>query len=285
MKINWYPGHMAKAKREITESLKLVDIVIELLDARIPESSRNPDVDALCKGKPRIIVLNKSDLADEKINRLWIDFFEAGNEKCVEIDSITGKGIKNLLSAIRKQSMGKNKKLKEKGMLSKPVRAMIIGIPNVGKSSLINRISGRGAARTGDKPGVTKGRQWIKTGNDIDLLDTPGILWPKLGDEETGLNLSLTGAINDEIIDIQELSYRLIDKIKHMSSNTLKQRFGIENTDEDSKIIIEEIAKGRGCMMRGGEPDIGRVSKLILNEFRSGKLGKISLESPHDGGM
>lgn len=280
MNIQWYPGHMTKAKREITESLKLVDIVIELLDARIPRSSRNPDMDSICGGKPRIVLLNKSDLADKSINKLWIQYFSTQGLSCLEVDSLSGKGVSGIVDIINTKFKDRNEKLKLKGIISKPVRAMIAGIPNVGKSSLINRLAGRASAKTGDKPGVTRGRQWIKIGGNLELLDTPGILWPKFEDEEVGLNLAFTGAIRDEIVDIAELSINFITRLKELSPGSLSERYGIKDCGADSRDILDDLGRYRGCIISGGVIDIERASKILIDEFRSGKLGRISLEKP-----
>lgn len=280
MNIQWYPGHMTKAKREIVASVKLVDMVIELLDARIPKSSRNPDIDSICGSKPRIVLLNKSDLADKSVNRKWIDYFNNSGLTCVEVNSLTGSGTRDLVRVIQDKFKDRDERLKLKGIISKPVRVLIAGIPNVGKSSLINRLAGRASAKTGDKPGVTKGKQWIKIGGSLELLDTPGILWPKFEDPEVGMNLAFTGAIRDEIIDTVELSIQLIDKLKTASPDSIVNRYKIKNLEDASSDLIEEIAVNRGCILQGGVKDIERISKIIIDEFRSGKLGKISLEIP-----
>lgn len=280
MIIQWYPGHMTKAKREMMESLKLVDLVIELLDARIPRSSRNPDIDSICGSKPRLVALNKSDLADSGINKQWAGYFKNSGLVSVEIDSLTGKGVKGLTSQIDNMFKDRNERLKLKGIISKPVRVMIAGIPNVGKSSLINRLSGKYSAKTGDKPGVTKGRQWIKIGSNLELLDTPGILWPKFEDEEVGFNLAFTGAIRDEIMDINELSVKLIERLGVLSPGSLAKRYGTEELADNPGETLLRIGKARGCILPGGTIDTERASKIIIDEFRSGKLGKISLEKP-----
>jgi len=280
MNIQWYPGHMTKARREMTESLKLVDIVLELLDARIPRSSRNPDIDAICSNKPRMVILNKSDLADKAVNKQWIAYF--GNLKldCIEVDSLMGKGIRSINDTIHERFKDKNELLKQKGIISKPIRVLIAGIPNVGKSSLINRLAGRASAKTGDKPGVTRGKQWIKIGNNLELLDTPGILWPRFEDEEVGFNLAFTGAIKDEIMDVVELSIKLIDKLKVMVPQNLVERYKIDSIEDSALNLLEKIGGKRGCILPGGIIDTERISKIVLDEFRSGKLGKISLERP-----
>lgn len=271
---------MTKAKREMLESLKIVDLVIELLDARIPRSSRNPDIDSICGSKPRIVLLNKSDLADKSTNKLWIDYFKDKKLQCIEIDSLTGRGVQGIVEIVSQIFKERNERLKLKGIISKPVRVMIAGIPNVGKSSLINRLSGKYSAKTGDKPGVTKGRQWIKIGAGLELLDTPGILWPKFEDMEVGINLAFTGAIKDEIIDTAELAVNLIERIKELSPKSLCERYKIEELNKDSGDLLNDIGRLRGCILPGGIIDIERASKIVIDEFRSGKLGRISLEKP-----
>ena len=282
MNIQWYPGHMTKAKREMIESLKLVNIVIELLDARIPKSSRNPDIDSICINKPRIVVLNKADLANSNINNLWVKYFSSIGLSCIEVDSISGKGMKNIASIIQDKFKDKNEALKLKGIISKPVRVLICGIPNVGKSSLINKLAGRASTKTGDKPGVTKGKQWIRINSNMELLDMPGILWPKFEDLEVGLNLAYTGAIKDEIMDTVELAIKLIDKLRIMAPENLFERYKVKNKDADSSDMLNEIAKSRGCILSGGVINVERMSIIMLDEFRGGKVGKISLEKPQN---
>jgi ribosome biogenesis GTPase A len=271
---------MTKARREMAESLKLVDIVVELLDARIPKSSRNPDIDFICSSKPRIVALNKSDLADRMVNRLWKEYFKASGLSCVEIDSLTGKGIKDISVLIKEMFKSRNEALKIKGIISKPVRVLIAGIPNVGKSSLINRLAGKASAKTGDKPGVTRGRQWIRLENNLELLDTPGILWPKFEDEEVGLNLAFTGAIRDEIVDMTELALKLVERLTIVAPESLKQRYKIESLDMQSHELLCEIGRKRGCVLQGSTVDSERISRIIIDEFRAGRLGRISLEKP-----
>jgi ribosome biogenesis GTPase A len=281
MNIQWYPGHMTKARREMTESLKLVELVIELLDARIPISSRNPDIDKLCGNKPRLIVLNKSDLADDKITKIWIQYFKGIGKDCIEVDSLSGKNVKTIGRVVQDKFKERNKNLKAKGIVSKPIRIMIAGVPNVGKSSLINRLSGRASAKTGDKPGVTRGKQWIKLGSNMELLDTPGILWPKFDDPKVGYNLAFTGAIKDEILDTAELSIKLIDTLIEICPESIVSRYNLKDTKKLAIEILEDIGKVRGCMLPGGNIDIDRAASIVLDEFRSGKLGRISLEKPN----
>lgn len=271
---------MTKAKREMENSLKLVDAVIEILDARIPKSSRNPDIDIMCKNKPRLVVLNKNDLADEKINIRWVNFFKDSGLECIEVNALNGNGVKYIPSVLQQMFNERNEKLKAKGIISKPIRVLIAGIPNVGKSSLINRLSGKASAKTGDKPGVTRGKQWIKLAGNLELLDTPGILWPKFEDPEVGLNLAFTGAIKDEIMDITELSLNLIGRLTIVAPENLKKRYKLDELFDDPIDTLTEIGKRRGCIVQHGDVDIDKASKILLDEFRSGKLGRISLELP-----
>lgn len=281
LNIQWYPGHMAKARKKITEELKLVDIVIELLDARIPISSRNPDVDAIVGNKKRMIVLNKSDLADENINKQWKDYFSQKGIGAIFVNSLKGNGLRDVLTESKKLMKVDLERLRKKGILRKTVRALVIGIPNVGKSSFINRMANRSIAQTGDKPGVTKSKQWIKINEGFELLDTPGILWPKFDDEITAQNLAFTGAIKDEILDINELAKKFILKALDDFPDKFSNRYGIQ-IDKEYSIdeIISFIGKKRGCILTGGEIDINRVSYIIMDDFRSSKMGRISLESP-----
>jgi ribosome biogenesis GTPase A len=280
MDIHWYPGHMVKAKKDIENSLKLVDIVIELLDARIPRSSRNPDIDDMCRNKYRIIVLNKSDLSDKGTNAAWNKYFTDKGLICIEIDSLSGKGVRNIVKSMNSLFKDRDKKLKDKGIVSKPIRALVVGIPNVGKSSLINRLSGRTSAKTGNKPGVTMGRQWIKIGGSLELLDTPGILYPKFEDDEAGLNLAFTGAIKDEVINREELAVKLIKRLKEVSPESIRSRYKIKDIESEPLDILNQIGAKRGCIIRGGNVDIEKASNILIDEFRSGKLGAISLERP-----
>ncbi len=284
MNIQWYPGHMVKAKRKIQEDLKLVDIVIELLDARIPMSSRNPEVDSIVGSKKRIIVLNKSDMSDLAANKQWINYFSKENTRVILVNSITGNGLKDVLAASKLLMKEKLDKLKSKGMLVKTVRALIIGIPNVGKSTFINKLAGRGIAQTGDRPGVTRSKQWIKVSPELELLDTPGILWPKFEDERVGMYLAFTGAIRDEILDIVELASNLAGHLmKHFPGN-LKARYKLEEIDPamEPLELLKLIGRKRGCIISGGEIDIQRAAVMLLDEFRGGKIGNITLETPAD---
>ena len=284
MNIQWYPGHMVKAKRKIAEDLKLVDIVIELLDARIPLSSRNPEVDRIVGNKKRIIVLNKSDLADPSANKKWVNYFNKENTKVILANSISGTGLKEVLAASRLLMKEKLDKLRSKGLLVKTIRALIIGIPNVGKSTFINKLAGRSVAQTGDRPGVTKAKQWIKVSPELELLDTPGILWPKFEDERVGRYLAFTGAIKDEILDVNELAQGLLEVLAHKFPEKLKARYKLEDIPEEitPEKLMEIIGRKRGCMIAGGEIDIQRASVMLLDEFRGGKIGNITLETPEE---
>ncbi|KYH29903.1 MULTISPECIES: ribosome biogenesis GTPase YlqF [Clostridium] len=280
MSINWFPGHMAKTRKEIKENLKFVDVIIEIRDARIVRSSSNPDIDDICKNKPRIILLNKSDLAEDSITRQWINKLSTDLVKVTSVNSINGKGLSNIKPIINSLLKEKHDKLKEKGLTNIITRAMVVGIPNVGKSSFINRMANNNRAKVGDKPGVTRSKQWIKTNIGIELLDTPGVLWPKFEDEEVGLNLAFTGAIKDEIMDIETLAFKLIEKLQKDYPDRLKQRYKLEFLSEDTLENMNNIGRKRGAVISGGNIDYNRVSVMILDEFRGGKLGPISLERP-----
>lgn len=282
MNIQWYPGHMTRAKRKIAEDLKLVDVVIELVDARIPMSSRNPDVDQIVGGKPRIIVLNKSDLSDENANRLWIKYYTASNTRVILANSIKGTGLKEATTAAKLLMKEKIDRLKSRGLLVKTIRALIIGIPNVGKSTLINKMAGRSVAQTGDKPGVTKAKQWIKINPELELLDTPGILWPKFKDEQVALNLAFTGAIKDDILDVHEIGIKLLERLQQDFFKNLKEKYKLEDSHKEMSVydLFNDIGKKRGCLIAGGEIDIRRVAVLLLDDFRGGRIGNITLELP-----
>lgn len=288
MAIQWFPGHMTRAKRQIQEKLKLIDIVIELLDARVPISSRNPMIDEILSGKPRLIILNKSDLADPRMNEQWKQYFEHEGHTCAIVDSNTGTGI-NQISVLTKEILKeKIDRQIAKGMRPRPARSLIVGIPNVGKSTLINRLAGRNVAITGDKPGVTKGQQWIKTGGDLELLDTPGILWPKFEDQMVGYRLAITGAIREQILNMDDIGYYAVKILVERYWDTLAERFGLTEppTDLENNLeivrIMEEIGRKRGCLISGGEVDLEKTAGIILRELRVGKLGRITLEAPYD---
>ena len=280
MAINWFPGHMKKTQREIKENLKLVDAVIEIRDARIPRSSANPDIDKLLQNKPRIILLNKKDLTEKKITNEWINYLTKDNVKVLEVNCLQGEGLKNIKPLLMELLKEKHDRLKAKGMAKIVTRVMVVGIPNCGKSTLINKLAKNNIAKTGDRPGVTKNKQWIKTSLDIELLDTPGVLWPKFEDEEVALNLAFTGAIKDEVMDIEELAYKLVQRLQKYYPENLKERYKIEEIFEDPLETLNAIARKRGCLVRGGEIDYNRISIILLDEFRGGKIGKITLERP-----
>ena len=282
MNYQWFPGHMTKAFRMMQEDIKLIDLVIELLDARAPLASRNPDIDTLAAGKARMILLNKADLADEKLNEKWISYFSEKGLTVVLINSRDGNGIKKILPAVQEACSEKLERDRKRGIKNRPVRAMVAGIPNVGKSTFINSLAGRAAAKTGNKPGVTKGKQWIRLNKNIELLDTPGVLWPKFEDQDTGRRLAFLGSINDEIIDKRELACELIDFMKDEGNGyagLINSKYGVSEDNVDHQ-VISDIAMVRKCLIKGGEPDIDRASGMFIDDFRSGKLGRITLERP-----
>ena len=281
MNYQWYPGHMTKAKRMMQEDIKLIDLVIELVDARVPLSSRNPDIDELGKNKSRLILLNKADLADNNANKKWGEYIQSKGYFVQEVDSRSGAGMKAISAIIQEACKEKIERDRKRGIKNRPVRAMVVGIPNVGKSTFINTYAGKACAKTGNKPGVTKGKQWIRLNKNVELLDTPGILWPKFEDQAVGLRLALIGSINDEILNIDELAMELITFLRKQYPGTLEKRFQMEESEEKSAAqILEEIARVRGCLIRGGELDYGKASKLLMDDFRSGKLGRVTLEFP-----
>ncbi|BDR66893.1 ribosome biogenesis GTPase A [Clostridium tetani] len=280
MDINWFPGHMAKTRRELKENLKMVDAIIEIRDARIVKSSANPEIENICGNKPRIILLNKSDLGEEKVTNEWIKALSGENTKVIAINSLKDSGMKKIKDAIDDLLKEKTEKLKAKGLKNIVNRVMVVGIPNVGKSTFINRMAKSSIAKTGDRPGVTKSRQWIKTKIGVELMDTPGILWPKFEDEKVGLNLAFTGAIKDEIMDIETLALNLIERLSEDYGENLKERYKLDKLEEIPLDNMENIAKKRGAILGRGEIDYNRVAIMILDEFRGGKLGRISLEKP-----
>lgn len=282
MKIQWYPGHMTKAKRAMQEDIKLIDLIIELRDARIPLASSNPDIAGLGAGKSRIIVLNKADMAEEEINAQWVTYFKERGLECMLLDSRQKQIVKRLYPLIEKASAAKRERDLKRGILNRPVRAMVAGIPNVGKSTLINSIAGKASAKTGNKPGVTKGNQWIRLNKNIELLDTPGILWPKFEDEHVGTMIAFIGSVNNLIIDARELAAELLDFLRRRKTGILDARFGSEFSQKEAFSCLEEIALRRGCLKKGGETDLEKAANLFLTEFRNGKLGRISLEEPGD---
>lgn len=279
MDFQWYPGHMTKAKRMMQENMKLIDIMIELVDARVPLSSRNPDIDQLAAGKYRLILLNKSDMADERATASWEEYFKSKGFFVAKTNSRAGKGVKATQNIIMEACKEKLERDRKRGIKNRPIRAMIAGIPNVGKSTFINSLVGKACTKTGNKPGVTKGKQWIKLNKNIELLDTPGILWPKFEDQMVGLRLALIGSIRDEILNQDEMALELISYLKEHYSGILSARYDVDEAQDKVK-ILETIAVNRNCKLKGDELDYTKASKILLEEFRNGKLGKISLELP-----
>ena len=281
MNVQWYPGHMTKAKRMMQEDIKLIDLIIELVDARVPLSSRNPDIDELGKNKARLILLNKSDLADERQNAAWETYFLEKGFFVVKVNSKSGVGVKAVHGAIQEACKEKIERDRRRGIKNRPVRCMVVGIPNVGKSTFINTFAGKACAKTGNKPGVTKGKQWIRLKKGVELLDTPGILWPKFEDQYVGIRLALIGSIKDEILNIDELSLVLIEYLVNHYSGILTQRYEIVEEGKPVE-MLEAIAKNRNCLLKGGELDYSKAAALLIEDFRSGKLGKITLEIPEE---
>ena len=280
--INWFPGHMRKTQREIKENLKLVEAIIEIRDARIPRISANPDIEKLCGNKPRLILLNKSDLTESRVTREWMKELSKENVKAIEVNCLKGKGLNQIKPALEELLKEKLERYKAKGLVNVVIRVMVVGIPNVGKSTFINKMAKNNIAKTGDRPGVTKSKQWIKTPLGIELLDTPGVLWPKFEDERTALNLAFTGAIKDEIMDTEELSYRLVERLQKHYADELIARYKIERVFEDPLDTLDSIARKRGCLMSGGHIDYNRIAVILLDESRGGKIGNISLERVDD---
>ena len=282
MNIQWFPGHMAKTRRQIEEKLKLIDVVVEILDARIPMSSKNPDISELTKQKPRIIVLNKADLADEMITKKWIKYYNNMGILACAADCSNGKGVQESVNLAKKVIADKIAQNQEKGM-NRAIKILVAGVPNVGKSSYINRLSGRASATVGDRPGVTRGQQWIRLKSGIELLDTPGILWPKFEDEKVGIHLAFTGAVKDEIMDIELLACKLAEFLNENYRELLCARYKLENTEGmQGYELVEYIGRKRGFVISGGEIDFLRASNILLDEFRSTKIGKISIEKPEE---
>ncbi|WP_019120463.1 ribosome biogenesis GTPase YlqF [Brevibacillus massiliensis] len=282
MTIQWFPGHMAKARRQVTERLGQIDVVIELLDARLPLSSRNPMIDEIVGDKPRLILLNKADLADEAVTKEWMEYFRLRGIRTLPIDALSGKGVNKLPGMCRELASDMLQKRAERGMQGRAVRIMILGIPNVGKSSLLNRLAKRSVAQTGDRPAVTKAQQWVKMGDSLELLDTPGILWPKFEDQQVGLRLAASGAIKDELIDFTDVALFVIRYMMQYYPERLLERFKLKQLPEDRVDMLAEIGKKRGCLIGGGEIDYDKAAEIFLRELRSGKLGSISLERPAD---
>ncbi|NGZ75526.1 ribosome biogenesis GTPase YlqF [Saccharibacillus alkalitolerans] len=286
MTIQWFPGHMTRARRQIEAKLSLIDLAIELLDARLPLSSRNPMIGDILKDKPRLILLNKSDLADPEMTKKWIDYFREEGHVAVETDTPGGRGVKDISVQAKMLLQEKIDRQISKGMNPRAIRALIVGIPNVGKSTLINRLAGKSIAETGDRPGVTKGQQWIKVGKEMELLDTPGILWPKFEDQNVGMKLAVTGAIKEDVLNVEEVTFFAIKYFAEHYWERLSERYGLgerpsvfDDADEIVR-IMEEIGRKRGCLMSGGRVDLEKASILFLRELRAGKMGRFSLEEP-----
>lgn len=283
MDIQWYPGHMTKTRRMMEENQKLIDIVVELLDARIPLSSRNPAIDEIFPTKPRLVVLNKSDIADEATTREWEKYFKSKGVGVKSISSTMGKSLNDIFSSCKEILKDKIEHDKTRGLVNRPIKMMVVGIPNVGKSSFINKLSGKKSAITGDRPGVTKGKQWIRLPNSFELLDTPGILWPKFEDVAVGEKLAFTGAIKDEIMDLEEIALRLLELLRDKYPQKLTERYKMTDFEDMSGYeMLELLGKKRGFVISGGEIDTERAAKILLDEFRGAKLGRISLETPGD---
>jgi len=284
LNIQWYPGHMTKTRRQMEADLKHVDIVVELVDARIPISSRNPDIDAICGDKPRIIMLNRADQADPQMTKVWTNYFikERGMQAAA-VDSRSGSGVGQMVSLARNALKEQIAKWQEKGQVGRPVRAMVVGVPNVGKSTFINKLARRKSAKAGDRPGVTRGKQWVSVDKGLELLDTPGILWPKFEDEVTGLHLAFTGAVKDEVTDMEGLACALLALLRDRYPQTLTERYRLTELDgKQGWELLELGARKRGMLISGGEADTERMAKVLLDEFRGGKLGRFTLERPEE---
>ncbi|NMD69491.1 ribosome biogenesis GTPase YlqF [Bacillus sp. DNRA2] len=282
MTIQWFPGHMAKARREVTEKLKLVDIIFELVDARIPFSSRNPMIDEIIQHKPRLVLLNKADMADKDITNQWIQYFKDQGVAALAINSQAGLGMKEIVAEAKKLLNEKFERMKAKGVRPRAIRAMIVGIPNAGKSTLINRLAKKNIAKTGNTPGVTKAQQWIKVGKELELLDTPGILWPKFDDQEVGLKLAVTGAIKDTLLNMHDLAHFALRYLEREYPDRLKERFKLVDVPEETVELFDVVGRNRGCLAGGGLVDYDKVSELVIRELRTEKLGRLSFEKPSD---
>ncbi|UNK16728.1 ribosome biogenesis GTPase YlqF [Paenibacillus sp. N3/727] len=288
MTIQWFPGHMTKARRQIQDKLKLIDAVIELIDARLPLSSRNPMIDDILQGKPRLIIMNKADLADPEVTRQWLTYFKEQGHTAFPVDAATGTGVKDIPDQVKLLLKEKIDKQIAKGMNPRAMRVLIVGIPNVGKSTLINRLAGRSIAATGDRPGVTKGQQWIKVaGGEMELLDTPGILWPKFEDQNVGYRLAVTGAIKEEILNVEDIAFFAVKYLSKYYWEPMSERFDLKQRPEDFEnpdeivTVMEDIGRKRGCIMSGGRVDLEKASSAFLRELRAGKMGRFSMESPY----
>lgn len=284
MNYQWYPGHMTKAVRQMQEDIKLIDLIIEIVDARIPLSSRNPDIDKLGAGKARMVLLNKSDLADQAVSKEWIGYFKDRGVYAIEINSKNGSGIKNIRNGVSVVCKDKIERDRARGIKNRPIRAMVVGIPNVGKSTFINSFAGKAVTKTGNKPGVTKGKQWIRLDRTLELLDTPGILWPKFEDEAIGMRLAFIGSINDEIIVTEEMALDFIGYIDGIYPDAVRDFYKIDRDVPGDYHILEEIGKVRGCLKTGGDIDIVKAARLLMDDYRSGRLGRMSLERPQQQG-
>ena len=283
MNIQWYPGHMTKTRRQIEADLKNVDIVVEIIDARIPVSSRNPDIDQLTAGKPRLIVLNRADQADPAMNRRWAAVFRDQGHAVLETDAKTGSGVNRFSAVVQSVLKEQIARWREKGQVGRPVRAMVVGVPNVGKSTFINKVARRKSAKAGDRPGVTRGKQWVNVDSSLDLLDTPGILWPKFEDETTGLHLAFTGAVKDDIMDVETLAFHLMKLLAQRYPQALEERYQIQADPQlEGWELLERAAQKRGFRISGGEFDLERMARILLDEYRGGKLGRFTLEAPED---
>lgn len=278
MKIQWYPGHMTKAKRAMKEDIKLIDLIIELVDARVPISSRNPDIDELGAGKARLVLLNKSDLAGERLTEEWARWFQAQGFFVLKVDSRSKANLKQINPVVQEACREKIERNRRRGILNRPIRAMVVGIPNVGKSTFINSFAGKACAKTGNKPGVTKGNQWIRLNKSLELLDTPGILWPRFEDQQVGMRLAFIGSINDNILDKDELALELMKFLLASYPAVLRERYQIEGGEAEAALL--QVAQVRSCLIKGGEPDLKKAALIVLDDFRSGKLGRITLEVP-----
>jgi len=279
MEFQWYPGHMTKAKRAMQEDLKLIDLIIELVDSRVPMSSKNPDIDPMANGKSRIILMNKFDLADPKATEKWVEYYEAQGFFVAKVNSKNGTGVKNVNEMIVRACQSKIERDRKRGIKNRPIRAMIVGIPNVGKSTFINSFARKACTKTGNKPGVTKGKQWIRLNKGVELLDTPGILWPKFDDQSVGLRLAFIGSIKDELFHIYELSILLLEYLKENYAGAVAEFYQLEEEPEPAQ-LLEEIAKRRGCVKAGGVLDTDKAGKCLVDDFRNGRIGRISLELP-----
>lgn len=279
MNYQWYPGHMTKAKRQMQEDIKLIDLIIELVDARVPLASRNPDINEIGKNKARLILLNKADLADERTTVKWQEYFKAQGYYAVKVNARSGAGLKSINGAVQEACKEKIERDRRRGIKNRPVRAMVVGIPNVGKSTFINSYAGKACTKTGNKPGVTKGKQWIRLNKSLELLDTPGILWPKFEDQAVGLRLAMIGSIKDDILNVEELALEVLKYLHLHYKGILHERYGIEESD-DAVEMLKGVAEARMCLLKGSELDLMKASAIILEEFRNGKIGRISLENP-----